>query len=560
MISILKNSKLYKTLAIGGVLGYFFILLSLVNAAAPETQTISVSPTLFNMKAAPGQTWKSEIRVINVNDFAMTVYPQVVNFSALGEDGRVNLEPILSATDTKGRTLADWIFIVPDPIVVAPQKSATIPFTITLPDDAPPGSHHAAILIGTKPPLSSEVSSHLQTAQFVTALVFLRVAGDVVESGEIRDFSTSHFIIQSPEIDFSLRFENKGNTDVQPQGDITIYNMWGEQRGTIPINQQTNYGNVVANSIRQFMFTWKGETSIFDIGRYKAIATLGFGDEKKQFSNRTTYFWIIPFKQISVFLLVLMGLFVFFSWAVKLYIRRMLLLAGIDPKATHHIPATYISKYHDEKTVAQTSTKVNVDTYHTVTSPVRFGIADLKQRLTTATKFIDKLRAVGSFVYSYRLFFLFILVILLIVCVVSIYLHAVHTKVRQYEVTVATPGSPVVFSSEDIFYNQLRIANPSATTSATTSQTFTLSIVNRSGEVGRAAQIKFQLENEGYVVDTLSSDMDQVSKRTVIVYDQDLSELALQLSKDLTGALMSATSENNSHAITIYVGSDTISK
>ena len=76
------------------------------------SQTISVSPTLFEMKAAPGQTWSSELRVVNVNNYDMVVYPQVVNFSPLDETGRVDL--IFETNDTApGSTLAEWVTVAP---------------------------------------------------------------------------------------------------------------------------------------------------------------------------------------------------------------------------------------------------------------------------------------------------------------------------------------------------------------------------------------------------------------------------------------------------------------
>ena len=128
MTSILKRNNFSTAIK---VFIWLFLLFSashnLLASSDPVSQTISISPTLFNMNASPGQTWKSEIRVINVNNYDLVVYPQVVNFTAKGESGKVDLMPIDSST-TDGRSLAEWINISQDPVIVPQQKTISIPF------------------------------------------------------------------------------------------------------------------------------------------------------------------------------------------------------------------------------------------------------------------------------------------------------------------------------------------------------------------------------------------------------------------------------------------------
>ena len=75
----------------------------------------------------------------------------------------------------------------------------------------------------------------------------------------------------------------------------------GQERGIIPINQASQFGNVLPESIRKFTFTWKGEWSVSDIGRYTAMATLAYGSEERQFASAKTYFWVIPVKLLLGF-------------------------------------------------------------------------------------------------------------------------------------------------------------------------------------------------------------------------------------------------------------------
>ena len=96
MILISKNNWT------GIFLAWCFLTVPIILFAQPEAaQTLSVSPTLFQMTANPSQSWVSEIRVVNVNDYPIVVYPQVVNFAPAGENGTGTLIPIFLQAFTK---------------------------------------------------------------------------------------------------------------------------------------------------------------------------------------------------------------------------------------------------------------------------------------------------------------------------------------------------------------------------------------------------------------------------------------------------------------------------
>lgn len=59
----------------------------------------------------------------------------------------------------------------------------------------------------------------------------MRVEGDVQEDGGIREFRAIDSFLDTPDVTFSLRFENKGNVHLQPRGNIVITNMWGQREG-----------------------------------------------------------------------------------------------------------------------------------------------------------------------------------------------------------------------------------------------------------------------------------------------------------------------------------------
>ncbi len=535
----------------------FFTACSVVSAQSENTQTISVSPTLFQMSASPAQNWTSELRVTNVNDYDITVYPQVVNFAPLGESGRGDLLPVFSS-ETQGKTLAEWIDLESTGVLIPRQQTKSLSFSVKVPADAAPGGHYAAILIGTKPPAAERGGSEMQTAQFVTSLFFVRVAGDVVEEGSIREFTTAKLLTPTPDIDLLLRFENSGNVHLQPQGDITITNMWGEERGIIPINQQTHFGNVLPNSIRKFTFTWNGQYSIFDIGRYSAVVTLGYGDEAKHFVTSTTYFWIVPWKQITLFSLAAVAIIWFFTWAVRLYVRRMLVLAGIEPRQSGQ--PTYRKGLYDSEEVAAVrfDKTVILKRYTTLTAPLALGVRECVTAFTNARGLREKCMVLVQYITHYK-FFVLVLVLLVVVSVsMVVYVKEVTTDARPYEVTFANPDSSVTLSSEQIIYNDLKTSLPATTTpaQATTTQPFSIEIVNVSGVSGLAAKTRVTLESQNFAVTGVSTEPERLETKTTIIYNDVDSESIVALSRLLGGVLASASTMVPQHSITLYVGSD----
>ena len=524
----------------------FFSVILLFFALFPEAVfaenaiTLSISPSLYEMSAEPGQEWRSTLKIVNVNKFDLTVYADVVNFAPRGEGGEGMFMPVDEGGE--GFTLAEWFTITTEPIIIPREQSVEIPFAVRVPFDASPGGHFAAILIGTKPIASTDGSSKLQTAQMVTSLFFARVAGDVEENGTIREFSAEKTILGRPEATFSLRFENKGNVHLQPRGEIKIYNMWGEERGIIPINQQANFGNVLPESIRKFLFTWKGEWSVSDIGRYSAVATLGYGTEEVQFASAKTYFWVLPLKLLFGILVGIAIFVVLLTWLIRLYVRHMLMVAGVG--------------IEDYQSVRQRSEGKRKVTFH---APVQVGILDLSQRLKATKTFVERMHSLLTFALTYRLFFLAVSLVVVFVSILVWYVRSANTAQRSFEVVYLQDEKTErsTTNSEEIIYNSLPSVKGSGNDTASPPSAASLSVVNRSGKSGLGATIRLKLEERGYTVSALAADFLDTQTRTVITAVASSYDDALVLSRALNGVPVSIVENNETGAdITIYVGSD----
>lgn len=509
--------------------------------AQNESLTLSVTPTLFNMTANPGQDWVSTVKVINSNPYELSIYTDVVNFEGQGESGRGKFIPIFDG-ETTNQALAEWVTLEKTEVVIPPEQTAEIPFHIRVPVDAAPGGHFGAILIGTKALNTGAGQTVVETSQIVTSLVFLRVTGDIVEDGAIREFRSTKYLSEKPEMDFELRFQNKGNVHILPQGEIKILNMWGEERGVIPVNKQTLFGYVLPGDIRKYTFSWSGEWSIADIGRYTAIATLAYGEEGRQFATSETAFWVLPWKIATVVLLTIIGFVMLVTWAIKLYIRKMLMLAGVSPELQS-------ARSHSSRRKVK-----NVS----VVAPIEEGILDLRESFSTSEDWGERFTGLFEFFTKYKIFFLVTLAVILFSSAVVWYINSASVSERQYEVVIDGLDKDITISSEQLQYENLKQGDSGEMTNESTKDFPAIKIVNQSGVSGLAAELRVRLESKGYPVAELTNELDKKEKNTVIVYAPEYDVQALELSGDIYGALTSSYAEasGTDTPIIIYVGED----
>jgi hypothetical protein len=413
---------------------------------AQQGMSLTVTPPLFQFTLTPGETWASSIKVVNGNDYDLTVYATPINFESTGEDGRGRYVP-LSIEDNASSThsLAGWIDITDGPINIPRGQSARIPFFITAPENAEPGGHYASVLIGTRPP--DAAGSEMKVSSMISALLFARVSGDIVEEGRIREFSTEKTLYEKPEAHFTLRFENIGNVHVLPRGSIIIYNMWGKERGRIDVNKEANFGNVFPGAIRNFSFDWVGETNFYDIGRYKAIATLSFGAGERQSDYQEVTFWVVPIKPLF-WVITVFGLFVaFMTFSIRRYIRHALqiqteMLVGSEvPEPVVSQPKQQARPKSREAVAAleHTQSERVVNPIAALKQPVIQGAVDLRRARvlsSQSTQGKEEVLSSAELLKKYRKFFIFLFVCIIFGVMGIVFFKEVLVKERNYEIQI----------------------------------------------------------------------------------------------------------------------------
>jgi len=308
MFKLSKIAKLSLALSVAAPLVTSPIIAQ--EATEQSSVGIEVSSPLYEFTIKPGNNAQDIIKIRNVSSAATTFYPEVLDFVAKDESGTPSfLKP---GEDSGTYSLAKWITFTKEAVTLAPNKSEAFNFVVNVPADAEPGGHYAGILFSTQAPKSSGTGINVATK--VGSLVLVRVAGDAQELASLKEFSTDKQSYNQADVRFTTRIENSGNVHVQPKGTITIRNLFGGQVAVLDVNSLS--ANVLPGSIRKFETNW--DSPGFKLGLYRATLSLNYGDPAKTLSSQVS-FWILPWTQIVIGLVVLILLLVILYLAVKRY-------------------------------------------------------------------------------------------------------------------------------------------------------------------------------------------------------------------------------------------------
>lgn len=314
--------------------------------AVQQTPELDVTPVVIDEKGKPRDILKQTIKIVNTSERKLNLYPSVNDVHKTeGEQEFVAAQ----TGDDKKESLANWIELSRGVIDLGPGEEKEIPFVIRINVTALVGSYHATISFteggardaaDTKPPLGE-------------IMVNVEVQDDVKEIMQLNKFGTDSFFLSGDDILFSYNVENIGNQELQPKGEVRIYNRRGEEVAAVPVNSD---GKTISPSqMAQLASVWSGAEGF---GRFKAFLTVDYGKVQTASVQDTVYFWIVPWKQLLMLvvvtaLMLLVFAFYFHRWFEARHLAK-LAHAGfhVVQKDAHvsapamHAPATGIS--HDE--------------------------------------------------------------------------------------------------------------------------------------------------------------------------------------------------------------------
>jgi hypothetical protein len=288
-------------------------------------QGLQISPVLIDLNAEKGRTYTLKITVTNVTVHELLVRPSVNDFKAKDESG--NPEILTDGESDTSYSLRRWA-VLGGNFILKPKENRVVNVYVNIPQNTEAGGHYGVVRFSAVP--ADAPDSNVTISASIGTLILARVAGQINEELKVKQLFVEKngkkgtLFENTPKLVVE-RFENTGNVHLRPQGIVTIKNIFGKSIFTMDINKQK--GSVLPQSIRRF------EQSIdkrLFMGRFTIEMNATYGTQGRALLASST-FWVIPFKLIIVFLLLLFLLGIVLKRGLKSYNQRV------------------ISKYHQSK-------------------------------------------------------------------------------------------------------------------------------------------------------------------------------------------------------------------
>ncbi len=307
---------------------------------SPAARAITLVPPSLEFGAQPGESLTTSIKLYNESSDPVTLFTSTSNFTAADEDGTPKFDP-----QGKQEDLASWISVKPTQYALAPNENVTVPVTITVPKDAAPGGHYAALFFGTQP--NAGQGGTVLIASKIGTLIILTVQGQLNESAKVESLvvksGTRSFT--RPPVTIETVINNTGNVHIRPEGTVVIHNMFGGQTASLVFN--SSRGAILPNSSRHFDVAWAkssvdqgrggffhevgAEWHNFALGTYTASLNLTYGSTNQPLVG-TVRFTIFPWQLLLVILLVIVAVIYALVIGLRQYNAMIIRRASGSPK------------------------------------------------------------------------------------------------------------------------------------------------------------------------------------------------------------------------------------
>lgn len=264
-----------------------------------------ISPTKVELEMKPGESASRDIMVANRTGSTVTIEFSMEDFEGSTDPSQATV--FLGEEDSSWGA-RKWLEPEISSIVLKQGETVTFRTKVNVPSNAEPGGHYAALFAFSTYETEDAAGTAINITSRVGTLFLIRVAGTVVEQGNLSKPEVSRFSEYGP-IDIGLVFNNEGNVHLKPSGRVIITNILGQAVAEIPVPEWV----VLPESSRRNVVKWD---SHYLFGRYTARAEIAYGPDGTPIIASTT-FWVIPWKIVLAIALGIGLLIAFVSWLVR---------------------------------------------------------------------------------------------------------------------------------------------------------------------------------------------------------------------------------------------------
>lgn len=333
-------------LSIGLLFGIFGVVF-----AQQQGLDITVSPSVIDVVASPGDTIKQKFRVRNNSNSDVKLHISVDKLAA-DQNGQ-----ILPVKATSSDSYLSWISFDTATFSAKPREWTDIVATINLPKDAAFGYYYAVHIAQVRETTSSQNTTNLIGEVLLPFLVTVKSPDSKAELS-LLSFKPNVPVSQYLPVSFSVTVKNTGNVLLRPRGNVFIQTGPSE-KDTAVLDVNSASGVILPGAVRVFTTDWtdgfltmdkvtdnngsdkldksgKPMTKLtinwdklthFRIGKYTGHLLLVYDNGKKDVPlEASSSFWVIPYTilgivVVGIILLVIIGR-IWLSWYIKGQVKR----------------------------------------------------------------------------------------------------------------------------------------------------------------------------------------------------------------------------------------------
>ncbi len=206
------------------------------------------SPLPINLKAKPGTSVTTDIRVKNGNTTTEKLKVTLMKFTAFGDEGKPGLADRETADD-----YFDWVSFSPDIFDARPDEWVTVRMTINLSKSAAFGYYYAAVFSRANEPAKPKDKQNVIVGSTAVLVLLDADVPNAKREVNVISFSADKKSYEFLPATFTIKLKNTGNVHVIPTGNIFI-TRGGKSVATLSVNSAS--GNILPGSNRIFTTAW----------------------------------------------------------------------------------------------------------------------------------------------------------------------------------------------------------------------------------------------------------------------------------------------------------------
>lgn len=244
-------------------------LLTLSLGVADAQGAAMIDPASARYTAEPGGSIEGSVRVTNPTDVPMRLRLYLSDWDL---DPAGNFE--FADPGTTVRTASDWLTYAPAVLELAPQESATVPYTATVPSDAVAGTHRTVLFVESEPGEPEPGQAAATFAIRVGHVVYIDVP-PLTRAGAIAGIFGEPPAQDGDPYRLTVLYVNAGNAVTGVEGRFTLRN----DRGDVVVEADVDRTVVLPDNERAFEIDVQGP---LPAGNYTALIVFDYGDAEQE--------------------------------------------------------------------------------------------------------------------------------------------------------------------------------------------------------------------------------------------------------------------------------------